>query len=77
MHPPRHTHTPFNNAASARVFSVPRSFCIVRERFRKSGCVRWACFIDRTFNFKNEAAGIVQAGFFLKGGGLIELIGPV
>jgi hypothetical protein len=39
--------------------------------------VRWACFIDRTFNFKNEAAGIVQAGFFLKGGGLIELIGPV
>ena len=31
----------------------------------------------RTFNFPNEAAGIVQAGFFLKGGGLIELIGPI
>ena len=30
-----------------------------------------------TFEFENKAAGIVQAGFFLKGGGLIELIGPV
>ena len=34
-------------------------------------------FFYRHFNFKNEAAGIVQAGFFLKGGGLIELIGPM
>ena len=33
--------------------------------------------VRRTFNFPNEAAGIVQAGFFLKGGGLIELIGPI
>ena len=36
-----------------------------------------AGLVHRTFNFPNEAAGIVQAGFFLKGGGLIELIGPI
>lgn len=30
-----------------------------------------------TFRFENEGHGIIQAGFFLKGGGLIELIGPL
>merc|ERR1711957_1127754 len=30
-----------------------------------------------TFNLQNKAAGIIQAGFFLPAGGLIELIGPL
>jgi hypothetical protein len=34
-------------------------------------------WLVRTFRIENEVAGIVQAGFFLKGGGLIELIGPM
>lgn len=29
------------------------------------------------FDLKNKATGIRQAGFFLKGGGMIELIGPL
>jgi len=29
-----------------------------------------------TFRHENKAAGVVQAGFFLRGGGLIELVGP-